>query len=292
MNKVSSKISVVIPTYNSWKTIKDCLDSINRQSVKPREVIVVDNASSDGTGENVKKHFPEVKLVSLNKNTGVSGGRNAGIKAARDYDYIFFFDHDMVAEKEMLRQMLKVANSGEQMGIVTPKIFYWEDRKRVWAAGTGINLWTGQVIFRGGKDRGQFDTDMEVQVAPAALFVKRQVIDKLKGFEEKYFATYEDTDFCFRAKSLGFKTYYAAKAIAWHKIPLESKSEAVRLLSRSYYVAKNRILFMKDFGKSYFVFLLFLPIYALFYLRLALRYNKFKDWTSYLKGTFDGLTFK
>lgn len=284
------EISVIIPTYNSWKTLKDCLHSILKQSLKPREVIVIDNASTDDTSIKLVKDFPSVKLIKLPINNGVTGGRNTGIKKAiKEISYFFFFDHDMVADKNMLKELVKVAEQDSNIGIVTPKIYYKGDKKRIWAAGTGINLWSGQVLFRGGKDIGQYEKIEEVQVAPAAMLVKKEVIRKIKGFDGKYFATYEDTDFCFRSRKSGFFTFYAPKAIAYHELSTNPADEADRLLRRSYWVGRNRILFMKDFGKSFFVFSLFLPVYLLYYLKLAIRYKRIGDWINFIRGIFDGL---
>lgn len=287
------KISVIVPTYNSWKTLGGCIDSILKQTLKPLEVIIVDNASTDETEEEIKKltinhRQLTIKYSKNRKNLGVTGGRNCGIKeASKKSDYLFFFDHDMVADKKMLEELVKVAEMDKSIGIVTPKIYYFSNRKKIWSSGTGINLWTGQVLFRGGEDTGQYDKVEEVQVAPAAMLVKRQVIKKIKRFDDKYFATFEDTDFCFRAKRAGFKTYYAPNAVAYHKIPEDAKEEAERLLSRAYFVARNRILFMRDFGKP--TSWLFLPIYFFYYLRLALRYKRFKAIFSYLKGSINGI---
>lgn len=284
------KVSVIIPTYNSWDTLRSCISSIQQQSVKPKEIIVVDNASTDGTTVKVKKMFPKVKLSTLNKNTGVTGGRNMGIKkTSSDFDYLLFFDHDMVADKDMLKQLIQVTAINSDIGIVTPKIYYFGDKKRIWSAGTGINLWSGQIIFRGGQDVGQFDEVVEVQVAPAAILVKQEVIKRLKKFDDTYFTTYEDTDFCFRAKRAGFKTYYAPKALAFHKLPTDFGEESKRLLSRSYWIGRNRVIFMKRFGRNFSVFILFIPLFIIYYLILALRNNKFHSWLSFAKGTLDGL---
>ena len=85
------RISVVIPTYNSWTTLKECIESIQRQSLKSSKIIIIDNASLDGTSGKVKHFFPKVKLVSLKKNTGVTGGRNRGIKeSSKKEDFILF----------------------------------------------------------------------------------------------------------------------------------------------------------------------------------------------------------
>lgn len=293
------KISVIIPTYNSWQTLKECISSVQNQTQRVFEIIIVDNASTDETSKNILKYFPKVKLVRLQKNSGVTGGRNAGIKAAfKNTDYLFFFDHDMVADFKMIDELLKVIELSEDIGIVTPKIYYWGDKqslrdkslkKRIWSAGTGINLWTGQVLFRGGIDQGQYDQVAEVQVAPAAILIKRGVLKQIKEFDDRYFAVYEDTDFCFRVKKAGFKTFYSPQAIAYHKIPLDSKKESDRLLTRSYWIGRNRVIFMRDFGRSFTIFLLFIPIFTLYYFLLSLRYSKIKYFLDFLKGTIRGL---
>lgn len=290
MRHSNSKISVIIPTFNSWITLRDCIRSIYNQTLHPSEIIVVDNGSSDGTSKNVRREFPKVKLVTFKRNTGVTGGRNAGIENAdKKSQYLLFLDHDMVADKGMLENLVGVAQMNKSYGIITPKIYYWEDKRRIWAAGTNINLWTGQVLFRGGKDRGQFDRVEEVQVAPAVILVKKEVISIIGGFDERYFATYEDTDFCFRAKNGGFKTIYSPKAIAYHKIsPLKDK-EQKRLLDRSFWIGRNRVLFMRDYGKNYYLFLPFSLIYLLYFIKLALEQKNLKGLTGYLKGFIAGM---
>ncbi len=284
------KTSVIIPTYNSWKTLNPCISSIKNQTVKPKEIIVIDNASTDGTSKLVRRFFPTVKLITLDKNTGVTGGRNMGIRNASQSDYLLFFDHDMVADKNMLRQLMDVAVINKNIGIVTPKIYYFGNKKRIWSAGTGINLWTGQILFRGGQDFGQYDQADEVQVAPAAIFVKKELISRLKFFDDCYFATYEDTDFCFRAKKLGFKTFYAPKAHAYHKLSWNPKDDAIRVLSRAYWVGRNRIIFMKKFGKNFFIFVMFfLPVFIIYYFVLALKNKRPENWLTFVRGTLSGL---
>lgn len=284
------KVSVIIPTYNSLNTLKRCISSIQKQSPEPAEIIVIDNASTDHTSERIKRDFPKVKLITLDKNTGVTGGRNTGIKRANLFtDYLLLFDHDMVAEKGMLKELVKVAESDKKIGIVTPKIYYFGNKKRIWSAGTGINLWTGQVLFRGGEDLGQYDRAEEVQVAPAAILVKRNVMKKLRSFDDTYFATYEDTDFCFRARELGFKTFYAPKAIAYHILSWNPKDDIDRVLSRSYWIGRNRVIFMKRFGKDFAAFLPFLMLFSGYYLLLSILNNRLSDGVTFLRGTLAGL---
>ncbi|KKQ75706.1 MAG: Glycosyl transferase family 2 [Candidatus Woesebacteria bacterium GW2011_GWB1_38_5b] len=290
---MKSRISVIVPTWNGEKTIKACINSLLVQTVKPAEVIVVDNASVDSTlsiVNKIKQHSQKVKIVRNNKNLGVAGGRNTGIKAAaKSSNYIFLFDHDMVASKKMLEELVNtVKKTGA--GLVTPKIYYLKPGKLIWAAGTGVNLWTGQVIFRGGKDRGQFDAEVEVDVAPAAMLIARKVLRKVRGFDERIFAVWEDTDFSFKVRKAGFKIYYSPKAVASHDLLYEPEAEAKRLLVRyGYFIGRNRIIFMKRYAKSFPLFLTMLPVYAFYYLRLALRYNELAGYYKFLKGNYDGL---
>lgn len=302
MRQLKSKISVIIPTLNSWATLRECISSINKQTLKPREIIVVDNACSDGTSSKIRKNFPWVKLVTLKRNIGVTGGRNKGISIAnKNSRYLLFIDHDMVADKNMLLNLISVAETDSSYGIITPKIYYWEDKqgspfssekrkKRIWAAGTNINLWTGQVLFRGGQDLGQFDNMVEVQVAPAVLMVKRQVVDHIGGFDDRYFLTYEDTDFCFRARAKGYKTIYAPYAHAYHRLSPLKSDDRKRLLKRAYFVARNRVLFMKDFGKNFYFFLLFSQVYLVYFGIMSFIERDRRGFTDYLQGYFSGIT--
>jgi len=134
------RVSIVIPTYNSWSTLKDCLESIFRQKLQPTEVIVIDNASTDGTSKKINQLIGKnqlIKLIKNKKNLGVTCGRNRGIKEAnKNSEFLFFFDHDMVADEKMLEELVKVAESNKKIGIVTPKIYYWERKDIIWSAGT------------------------------------------------------------------------------------------------------------------------------------------------------------
>lgn len=294
---MKNKVSVVIPTYNNSKTLKRCIMSLAGQTLTPYEILIVDNASSDTSIthiRNFKIRKPKLKLrLFRNKrNLGVAGGRNKGIKeASKTSDYIFFFDHDMYADKNMLSNLVKIADKYPRAGIVTPRIYYWSDKKRIWSAGTGVNLWTGQVLFRGGRDVGQFNKIEEVQVAPAAMLVRKSALNKIRGFDEKIFAVWEDTDFSFRAREYGFKVLYAPDAVAYHDLSTDPKDEAQRLLGRGYWVGRNRVIFMKRWGHYYPFLFLFLPILSLYYLYLAVRYNQPAGFVKYLEGIKDGVKF-
>ncbi|MDQ3098177.1 MAG: glycosyltransferase family 2 protein [bacterium] len=290
-----TEIIAIVPTYNQKKFLIEGIESLLLQTFPIQRIIIIDNGSTDGTVEELKSKYnsnQKIQIIALPVNTGVVGGRNEGIKQAGNYDYLLFFDHDMVAEPHMLEELLKTAESSENIGIVTPKIYYWENKKTIWSAGTDINLTTGQNLFRGGEDKGQYEKVEQVGIAPAVLLTKKKVIETVGIFETIYYHSYEDTDYCFRVKKAGLKTFYTPKAIAYHKIPYDTDRANIRLLQLSFLVARNRIIFMRKFSPHFFIFLLFIPVFLVYYIKLAISYRKYSAISEYIKGTIVGLTIK
>jgi len=198
-------------------------------------------------------------------------------------------DHDNIMEPNMLAEMLKLAESDPQIGIVVPKIYYWEPKDVIWAAGTAVNLWTGQNLSREGKDVGQYDKVEEVQVAPANFLVKREVIDKIGLYDDVYYISYEDTDFSLRVKKAGYKIIYTPKAVCYHKIPfLDQKAGTKRWLSRAYWTARNKIIFMRKHAKSFSLFVLLYPLWLGGYTYRAVRYRDFDALLNFYKGMLAG----
>lgn len=268
----------------------DCIGSIYKQDYKSIEVIVVDNVSTDGTSEAVEKRFPKVKLVRNKKNLGVTGAVNRGLKYAKGR-YLLLVDHDNILESNMLSELVRTIESDSKIGITVGKIYFDEDHTIIWAAGTGINLFTGQIYFRAGKDVGQFDKVEEVQVAPANFLLRRELVTNDGVYDPTYVINYEDTDLSFRIRSQGYRVVYTPKAISYHRIPMSSEGAGKRLLSRAYWIGRNRVIFMKRWGNFYPFVTFFLPLLSVYYLYLALRYNQLGNFIKYCKGIYDGVIF-
>lgn len=289
------KVSIVIPTYNRRKDVLECLRSLQKLRYPNYEIIVVDNGSTDGTGDAIERLFPEVKPVTSNRNLGVTGGRNLGAKHSSG-EYIFFLDHDTTVDRNALNELMSVMQSDPNIGIVGPAIYYYNDPKRVWALGTSINMLTAKVSFnQGGKiDNGQFVKAIKVQVLPTALLVKREVIDKVGLFDDIFFAVYEDTDFCFRVKEARYKVSCVSTAKVWHKVSLNEREQLLGVLRRAYYVARNRVIFMKKHSPkvNFIIFLtFFMPVYTIYYTLLALKYFQPRYAVNYWRGVLVGLKY-
>lgn len=283
------KVSVIIPTYNLKGDLLDCISSIYKSDYKNFEVFVVDNASSDGTYDAVKKKFPKVKLFRNKTNLGVTGGANRGVREAKG-DYLLFIDHDNILKKDMMTKLVQLLESDKKIGIGVGKIYFDEDHSVIWAAGTGINLYTGQIYFRTGKDVGQYDKEEDVQVAPANFLVRRELVTKDGIYDPTYVINYEDTDLSFRAVKEGFRVVYTPKVITYHRIPMSEEGSGKRVLSRGYWIGRNRVIFMRRWGHFLPFVIFFLPLLSLYYLYLAIRYNQMDKFQRYLKGIYDGLT--
>ncbi|MCS7249108.1 MAG: glycosyltransferase [Anaerolineales bacterium] len=219
IHPASIAVSVIIPNYNGKKYLGDCILSLRRQDF-PRdqlEIIVVDNASSDGSQEYVRSHFPEVKLVVSPRNLGFSGGCNLGISHSRGR-YIVLLNNDTVVAPNWLSELVSAAEADEEIAIVGSKLLFRNRPEFIQNAGSYITeLGDGGDIGFAQQDIGQYDFTREVMAAcGASMLVKRELIEQIGGFDEDFGSYYEDTDLCYRARLAGKKVLFAHKSVVYH----------------------------------------------------------------------------
>ena len=152
------------------------------------------------------------------------------------------------------------------------------------------------MIAKGHKIKG-----IETQMADVAFWQDHakaaqlsQELSELKSEKEKWDeinlrVSLAEEELKSLVEKVGFKVYYSPKAVAYHDLSTDPNKEAERLLSRGYLVGKNRVLFMKDFGKNFFVFLCFLPVYVFYYAKMGLKHNNFKGIGNFVRGTIEGI---
>lgn len=300
--------SVVIPTYNRKERLIRLLDSIleSNYSKDKLEIIVVDDTSTDGTYTEVKKRFPEVRIVRNKRELYLASSRNVGIKNAKA-EYIFIIDDDNIVDKNCISELVKVFSSDLSIGIVAPIMYYLKQPNRVWCAGIKRNMVTSLTIFicRDETDEGQFNELIESKDFPNAFVVKREVIDRVRLFDEKTFPIhYDEADFGERVRKAGYKIVCNPKAKIWHDVPLPEKiKEKARLFHvhnefRAYYCGRNRIAFHKKYSKwwQFMIFILvFNWLFTIYYLEVIIVGSKqplkkrLKIEKAYLKGVVKGL---
>lgn len=294
-------VSVIITTRDRKKIVLDCLESVLKMDYPNFEVILIDNASTDGTAKVVRKKFPKVKIIVSKKNLGLNGGKNLGQKHAHG-DYILFIDSDTVVDKNLLAELVKIAETDKKIGILCPKIHYFDRKNVIWYAGSHINLLTSQTKNIGANqaDQGQWDQIRPTEFAPTAYLAKRIVAQKLKGHNADFFMTYGDTDFGFRARKMGFKVIFCPTAKLWHRLQMQENIKTIRALGynlpmRAYYFARNRVVFMKRHAPklNFIIFMLFFfPSMTLYFAYKIIRFGG--GWyflKPHLQGSWDGFKF-
>lgn len=200
----SPGLSLIVITMNRKETLKRCLESFSLQRYKDYEVIVVDNASSDGTGDLIRQAFPLVRYFFLNTNVGVPGGRNHGIRMARGEFCVFIDDDAVFSENNALDQVVSCFRSDNRLGCLAFRIVQ---------PGDGFEEYKS--IPRADKKR--IDTDYECSYFCGAGFaVRRSIFLDMGMFWEPLFFIGEELDFCYRLVNEGYKIMRSAAVSVIH----------------------------------------------------------------------------
>lgn len=211
-------VSVVIPNYNGKHFLEECLNSLKVQTYKKFEIIVVDNASSDGSVEFIKTFDPSVRLIELNTNTGFSPAVNVGIKEAKG-DYIFLLNNDTVSEPNVIEKLVGFIESDDKIFSVNSKMIQFNNRTLIDDAGDEYNLfgWAYKRGYNQRKNRHNKYTRVFSCCGGASLY-RKSVFDEIGYFDEAFFAYLEDVDVGYRANCYGYKNYYCPEAVVYHII--------------------------------------------------------------------------
>ncbi len=244
-----AKSTIVIPNYNGINYIEQCLESIYAGTVPDVEVIVVDNASTDGSAEIVKKKFPQARLIRNSENTGFSAAVNQGINMSVT-PYVILLNNDTRVEKTFVRELERVLDNDREKRIfsASAKLISLYDREKTDDAGD-FYCALGWAFARGkGKDPALYDKDCEIFAACAGGAIYRRELlsaERVGLFDEEHFAYLEDIDIGYRAKIHGYKNSFAANSIVYHAGSAVSGSRhnafKTRLASKNsvYLVYKN-----------------------------------------------------
>ena len=233
------KISIIVVNYNQKKLTLNCLASLTKISYPKYETILVDNNSQDDSVKVVEIKFPKTTLIQLATNTGFVGGNNAGIKVAKG-NYILFLNNDTEVKPGFLEPLVEDLMKDEKLGVVQSKIFVM-DHPDTLDSVASYQTSTGFLYHKGylDKDREEYKKfQYTFSAKGACMMVKREVL-KLGGFDQKYFAYFEETDLCWRAWVMGSKVGFEPKSIIYHK--MGATSSKLKSSFVHYHSFKNRI---------------------------------------------------
>lgn len=255
------KVCIVILNWNGLEDTIECLESLKKITYPNYEVVIVDNASEGNDAHVLREKFGDyIRLIRNDRNYGYTSGNNIGIRYAlknASADYLLILNNDTVIAPDFLGEMIKVAGGDASIGIVGPKVYYYDLPDRIQSAGAKINMRTSQnsVIGVMELDTGQYDLPQEVDyVSGCCLLMKQELIPKVGLFDESYFCYWDETDYCARAREAGDSLLCAPHAKIWHKKSvslkpwyktLRRKDQVSALPYPLYFMTRNNFKFMK-----------------------------------------------
>ncbi len=260
------QLSIIIVNYNVKAFLQNCLLSIQKALDHiPSEIIVVDNASDDGSVEIIKKNFPHITLIESPANLGFSKANNIGLKLAKG-KYICLINPDTIVEENTFLEMIKFMESNSEAGLAGCKIlnpdgtFQLACRRSFptpWVAFTKIvglsKIFPKSKLFAKYNltylDENQtYEVDA---VSGSFMFLRREVYEKIGGLDETFFMYGEDLDYCYRVKEAGYKVYYVHSTKIIHFKGESTKRSNIDELKHFY--DAMRLFVHKHFSGSWLV---------------------------------------
>lgn len=218
---MAPKVTTVLLNWNRYELTRACIESLLHASYQNHGIVLVDNASADGSGPRLHRDFPEIPYVQNHENTGFSRGCNEGIKVALGLgsDYVLLLNNDSIVEPDFLEPLVDLVERDPSIGMASGKI-YLSDRRTLWFAGARISRVLGSVVVRGHKqpDRGLFeDTEASGACTGAMMFIRRRVFETAGLLPVEYFFGTEEWDYSLNVRRAGFKLYYCPKSVVYHQ---------------------------------------------------------------------------
>ncbi|MFC1915839.1 glycosyltransferase family 2 protein [Chloroflexota bacterium] len=252
------RVTVIILNWNGLKDTIECLESIKRTTYANYEVVVVDNGSRGNDAQVLKEKFGNwAHIIENDKNYGFCGGNNIAIRYALDNlssDYLMLLNNDTIVDPELISELVKVAEVDPVIGIVGPRMYYYDDPDR-WHSvlGKKADHWKERAaramravmvkIRRVQADRQQPDLPREVDwVIGTCFLISGKGVEDIGLLDENFFCYMEEIDYCTRARKAGYKIVYIPEAKFWHKFKRSSKK--VTGFS-CYYAVRNRFRLMR-----------------------------------------------
>jgi GT2 family glycosyltransferase len=231
LTEENCRVSIIIIAFNDKPHLPDCLNALKQENA---EIIVVDNASTDGGAELVAASYPQVKLIQTGRNLGFGGGNNLGATAARG-DYLVFLNSDTIADKDWLHPLLGVMERDPTIGLATVKLLLMHDPETINTCGNDVHF-TGFGYLRAyGRQADSYRQDEEVcSISGAAFAIRKNLFHSLGGFDESFFPAYvEDTDLSWRVRLAGYRNVVVADSIVFHDYNTKFAAEKYYCLERN-----------------------------------------------------------
>ena len=284
-----SAVSVAITNWNGRHYLADCLTAVFAQSHAPDEVLLVDNASTDGSRDLVAERFPQVVIIALEENLGPCPARNAGLEAARN-ELVLAIDNDAILAKDCLKELLGGLTQPD-VAVVHPRSVFDGDRDFIHYDGASmhfVGMMTLHNFYQRRSEATQERRYLDAAIS-VALLMRKSLVLEVGAYDPKHFILFEDHDLSYRLRMAGWKIIHEPGALVFHRqgtagISFRQKNEYSG--QRVRFHSRNRwIVILKNHGwRAILLGLPGLMVYEAAYLFFAIKNGCLRSW---LQGKWD-----
>jgi GT2 family glycosyltransferase len=243
MTPTQPLVTAVILNTNKREDTLACLESLQCQDYPNLRILVLDNASSDGSVEAIRALFPQVRILPLAQNKGYAGNNNVGIQAALDAgaDWVFVLNEDIVLDPCAVSKLMQEGAHSLQVGILGPLVYHFDEPQVIQSAGGLLDRnWQSSHHGQNQDDAGQYSVPGLVHwISGCAILVRREVIEQVGLLDERFFYYWEETEWCLRARRAGWQVLFVPAAKIWHKGVQRNYRPSPNV---TYYQTRNRLL--------------------------------------------------
>ncbi len=240
------EFSIIIVTWNALHHLKTFLPSVWNHSHRNAEIIIADNASTDGTTDWVSRNYPQVRIITMEKNFGYCGGNNRAAEHARGR-YILFLNNDVEVTFGWLVPLQNILDQEPEIAAVQPKLVNWKNPRYFEYAGAaggyldryGYPFCRGRIFDTLEKDTGQYDNARDISWASgAAIAIRKELFLATGGFDESFEFHMEEIDLCWQLWNRGYRVHYCPDSVVYH---LGGGSLPTDSLRKVYYNYRNNL---------------------------------------------------
>lgn len=236
-------VYIILVNYNGIEDTIECLNSLKNIDYMDYKIIVVDNASSDNSLK-ILSELTDNQLIILNtsKNLGFAGGNNIGIQYAvsNGAEYILLLNNDTLVSADFLSRLMNCAKKQKHNAVLSPKIMYEDNRRKIWYAGGSFNNKLSRITHMGMNetDFEKYNLTKEVSfISGCCMLIPVEAISKIGLMDEDFFLYCEDLDFCCRLIKSGYRLVYCPASVIYHKV---SASTGKQSGATTYYTVRNK----------------------------------------------------
>jgi len=286
-------VFAVVTNWNGLEDTTECIESLLQSKYENLSIVIVDNGSTDGCAEILSQRFPTIPQVQTGQNAEVTAAYNKGLEYAllHDADYLLMLNNDTTLHADMIRHLVDTAQAKPQIGVLTPKIYYYDRPDVIWFAGARCHPWDFGAYDRGegAIDSPSNNSTRETEYAWACgMLFSRELLEEIGLFDTRFWLYYDDVDICLRARKAGYKIWYVPEAKMWHKV---SGSTGSKRFARTW--ARSKMLLYRKHTRG--LHQVGLIIYAFFHSFFRLIFpspfsKKINShYGAYLSGLWEGL---